>query len=181
LGVRRHYLFLALLLLVFIMFGSPYAALLVNRVMGAWSADGIEADGSVTHMVFDQDLPPPDFVPVFPGASVVQASRLVSKVAPSGVGSMELAVHGSTDQVRQFYRTRLEASGFAVADLGTQGLNAATAAYLGVAGTLSATRPATDDVVVVQIRDEDGILVRTRLLQVSWRKMSEWPAGQPRP
>jgi len=36
-------------------------------------------------------------------------------------------------------------------------------------------------VLVVQIRGEEGILVRSRLLQLNWRKLSEWPAGQPRP
>ena len=35
--------------------------------------------------------------------------------------------------------------------------------------------------VTVQIRGEEGILLRSRLLQLKWRKLSEWPAGQPRP
>ena len=105
----------------------------------------------------------------------------MSKEAPSGVGFLELAVHGSAEAVRDFYQSRLAAAGFTVSDLGTQGLNAAAAAYLGVDGTLVGKRPATDDVLVVQIRGEEGILVRSRLLQLNWRKLSEWPAGQPRP
>jgi hypothetical protein len=36
-------------------------------------------------------------------------------------------------------------------------------------------------VLTIQIRDEEGILFRSRLLQLSWRKLSEWPAGQSRP
>ncbi|MBV9153405.1 MAG: hypothetical protein JO204_16690, partial [Alphaproteobacteria bacterium] len=80
-----------------------------------------------------------------------------------------------------FYRSRLEATGFTVDDYGRMGLNPAAAAYLGVDGTLAGKRPATDDVVVIQIRDEEGILLRTRLLQLQWRKLSEWPAGQPKP
>ena len=173
--------FFFVLVLIAALFGSPYAALVLNRVMGPWTASAIEQDGSVTQMSFNQDLPPPDYVPVFPGASVVQASRVVSQQFPSGVGFVELAVHGSADEVRDFYRSRLEASGFAVDDLGTQGLNPATATYLGVAGTLAGKRPGTDDVVVVQIRTEEGIVLRSRLVQLSWRKLSEWPAGQPRP
>jgi hypothetical protein len=173
--------FLLWLVLIAVLFGSPYAALFLNRVMGPWTANAIEHDGSVTHMSFDQNLPPPAYLPVFPGASVVQATHLVSQQFPSGVGALELAVHGSADEVREFYRSHLEASGFTVDDLGTQGLNAAAATYLGVAGTLAAKRPDSDDAVTVNIRTEDGIVLRSRLVQVSWRKLSEWPAGQPRP
>ncbi len=115
------------LVLIAVLFGSPYAALVLNQVMGSWSATAIEQDGSVTQMTFDPNMPPPDFVPVFPGASVVQSSRVVSPAAPSGVGFIELAVHSSAEEVRDFYRARLAAAGFTVDDLGTQGLNAATA------------------------------------------------------
>ena len=120
-------------------------------------------------------------MPVYPGASVVQSVLMFSTNAPSGVGLLDLAVHGSLDEVRDFYRMRLEAEGFAVEDLGTLGLNAAAADYLGVAGTLSAKRQNTDDSVAVQIRTEEGVVVRSRLVQLSWRKLSEWPAGQPKP
>lgn len=169
------------LVLIAVLFGSPYAALILNRFMGPWSAGLGERDGSVSSLRFDPDMPPPDFVPVFPGARVVQSSRLVSKDAPSGVGFLELAVHGSAAEVRDFYQTHLMAGGFTVDDLGTQGLNAAAAAYLGLDGTIVGKRSATDDVVTVQIRSEEGILLRSRLLQLNWRKLSEWPAGQPRP
>ncbi len=173
--------FLLALVLLAVLFGSPYAAMILNHAMGPWSAIGIEQDGSTTAMQFDPNMPPADFVPVFPGASVVQSSRLVSKEAPSGVGFLELAVHGSAEEVRDFYKARLADGGFTVDDLGTQGLNAAAAAYLGVAGTLVRKRPSTDDVLTIQIRDEEGVLLRSRLLQLSWRKLSEWPRGQPQP
>lgn len=176
--MRRYHLFLLLLLVVFLLFGSPYAALLLNRAMGSWSADGIEHDGSVTHMVFDPHLPPAGFVPIYPGASVVGSSRLVSKSAPSGVAFLELAVHGRADDVRDFYVSRLAAEGFAVEDHGTLGLNAAGAAYLGIAGALSATRPPTDDYIAVQISTEEGLVVRSRLIKLQWRKLSELSAAQ---
>lgn len=178
--MRRYHLFLLLLLVVFLMFGSPYAALLLNRAMGSWSADGIEHDGSVTHMVFDPSLPPADFVPVYPGASVVGSSRLTSRDAPSGVAFLELAVHGATQDIRDFYASRLAAEGFAVDDHGTLGLNPAAAEYLGVAGALSATRAATDDYIAVQISTEEGLVVRSRLVKLQWRKLSELAAAQPR-
>ena len=179
--MRRLHLFFAFLLVVYVLFGSPYAALLLNRAMGPWDASAVHHDGSVSHQYYDQDRPPPAFVPVYPGASVVQSVLMFSTNAPSGVGLIDLAVHGSLDEVRDFYRMRLEAEGFAVEDLGTLGLNAAAADYLGVAGTLSAKRQNTDDSVGVQIRTEEGVVVRSRLVQLSWRKLSEWPAGQPKP
>jgi len=179
--MRRLYLFFAFLLVVCVLFGSPYGGLLLNRAMGPRSATLTHHDGSVSHQYYDQDRPPPDFVPMFPGASVVQSVLIFKNDAPSGVGLLDLAVHGSLDEVRDFYRMRLEAQGFAVEDLGTAGLNAAAADYLGVAGVLYAKRPETDDSLGVQIRTEEGIVLRSRLVQVSWRKLSEWPAGQPKP
>jgi hypothetical protein len=172
--------FLLGLVLITLFFGSPYAALLFNRAIGPWSATAVEQDGSTTSMQFNRDMPAADFVPVFPGASVVQSSRVVSAAAPSGVGFLELAVRASAAEVRNFYRSQWEAAGFTVDDLGTIGLNPATAAYLGVDGALL-KRPATDDVVAIQIRGEEGVLLRSRGLQLQWRKLSEWPAGQPKP
>ena len=60
-------------------------------------------------------------------------------------------------------------------------LNAATAAYLGLEGGLVAKRTASDDILTLQIRTEEGLLIRSRLLQLSWRKISEWPAAHPVP
>ena len=174
-------LLLLLLIAIGLMFGTPYAAALLNRAMGPWTATAVERDGSRTFMRFDPDLAPPDFIPVFPGARVVQSSRVVSQAAPGGVGLLELAANGTLDEVQSFYRSRLQAGGFTVLDLGTQGLNDATAAYLGLDRTLVGKRPASDDIVTIQIRSEEGILMRSRLLQLSWRKISDWPAGQPLP
>ena len=42
--------FLLGLVLLAVLFGSPYAALVLNQVMGSWSATAIEQDGSVTQM-----------------------------------------------------------------------------------------------------------------------------------
>ncbi|HEV2546171.1 MAG TPA: hypothetical protein VGU20_02430 [Stellaceae bacterium] len=66
----RHVLAFIVLGLV-LLYGSPYAALLLNRVMGPWSATAIEADGSTTRMEFGTDLPRPDWVAVMPDADIV--------------------------------------------------------------------------------------------------------------
>jgi hypothetical protein len=83
-------------------------------------------------------------------------------------------VRASLDDVKRFYTERLEAEGFAVADLGLLSLDPRTAALLGIDGALSARRPATDDAIDVQIRTADG-LIASRLLQIHWRKISEYP------
>jgi hypothetical protein len=44
-------------------------------MMGPWSAIAIEQDGSVTNIQFGQNLPRPDWVPVYPNTSIVQGSR----------------------------------------------------------------------------------------------------------
>jgi hypothetical protein len=175
-----HRLFWTLLAIV-VLFGSAYGAMVVNWSMGPWEATGIEQDGSLTHMRFDPAMAPADFVPLFPGAQVIQSSRLVSKEAPSGVGSLDLSVRGSAEAVREFYRARLEAAGFVVSELLVPNLNPVTAAYLGLDGGLVAKRTATDDILTLQIRTEEGLLIRSRALQLSWRKISEWPAFQPLP
>ena len=169
-----------LLLIVAVLMGTPVAALILNSSMGAWDATAVEHDGSITYMRFDPNMPPPQFVPIYPGSHVVQSSFLVSKQAPSGVGRMELTAEGSLDGVRSFYRSRLEADGFEVNDAGTPGLNAATAAYLGVEDIIIAKRKATDDFVYVQIGIDEGSLVQSRLLDLRWRKISETQEEKPK-
>jgi hypothetical protein len=173
--MRRLLLLLVLLALVF---GASYASAIIYSLMGPWSATGLEADGSVTDMQFGPDLPRPEWVPVYPGGWVVQASRLTSARAPSGFHSLEIATRASLEDVKRFYSERLAAAGFEVTDLGIAPLNPLTAAYLGVAGTLAARRAATDDLIDIQIRTPDG-LIPSRLLQIYWRKISETPPPVP--
>jgi len=113
-------------------------------------------------------------VPVYPGARIVQASTLTSGRAPSGFHSLDIATRASLDDVKRFYTDALNAAGFAVDDLGIAPLNPATAALLGIDGTLSGKREATDDAIAVQIRAADG-LIPSRLLQIRWMKISEYP------
>jgi hypothetical protein len=164
-----------LLLIVTVVLGGSYAAGLMSRFMGPWSSVAIHQDGSVSHMQFATELPRPEWVPVYPGAWVVQSSKITAAYAPSGFHSLDIATRASLEEVRRFYVAELTASGFRVEDLGIGPLNPLTAAYLGVAGMLSATRAATDDRIDIQIRTPDG-LIPSRLLQIHWRKISEMPA-----
>src|SRR5215208_2186748 len=129
----------AFLLFVTLVFGASYAGAILYHVIGPWSATAIEQDGSLTHMQFGPDLPRPEWVPVYPGAWVAQASRLVSLRAPSGFHSLELGTRASLEEVKRFYTAELTAAGVEVADLGLMSLNPLTAAYLGIASGLAAT------------------------------------------
>ena len=84
--------------------------------MGPWSAVGFEQDGSQTHMQFGQNLPRPEWVPIYLGASIVTGSRLTSVRQPAGFHSLEISTPASLDEVKRFYVERLTAEGFAVED-----------------------------------------------------------------
>ena len=169
-----HWMF-PLLLVATLVFGASYAATIITGIMGPWGATAVERDGSLTQMQFDANLPRPGWLPLYPGAWVVQASKLVSARAPSGFHSFDIGTRASLEDVRRFYTEALAAAEFEVTDTGTLNLNPATAAMLGIAGSLSARRASTDDQVDIQIRTPDG-LIPSRLLQIHWRKISEMPA-----
>lgn len=169
----RRILIPLLVVLAFV-FGAPYASAILYRFMGPWEASGIEADGSVTHMQFGADLPRPDWVPIYPGAWIVQGSKVTSVKAPTGFHSLEIGTRASLELVKRFYTETLTNFGFTVKDLGLLSLNPPTAALLGIAGALSAERASTDDRIDIQIRTADG-LIPSRLIQIHWRKLSEYP------
>jgi hypothetical protein len=162
---------LPFLIVLAIIFGASYASAILNHVMGPWSATAVEHDGSLTRMQFGADLPRPDWVPFYPGAWVVQGSRLTSARHPAGFHSLEIGTRASLEEVKRFYTEQLTSAGFEVSDLGLMGLNPPAAAFLGIDGTLSAKRESTDDAIDVQIRTPDG-LVPSRLLQIHWYKIS---------
>jgi hypothetical protein len=175
---RLFYWFVLALVLVV---GSPYAALAVYRMMGPWSAVGYEADGTTTFTRFDHTIKPPAFVPLYPGAHVVQASLSHGGPVPGGFGLINLAVRAPAENVRGHFRDHLRAAGFEVVDWGVQGLTPGAAAFLGHAGMMIGKRPATDDVVVMQIGTESGWIWPSRNVQLSWRKLSDWPQHAPPP
>jgi hypothetical protein len=57
-------------------------------------------------MQFGQDLPRPEWVPLYPGASIVTGSRLTSVRQPSGFHSLEIPTRASLDEVKRFYVER---------------------------------------------------------------------------
>jgi hypothetical protein len=88
--------FFALLLVVALVFGATQASALLFWLMGPWTAVGIEHDGSATHMAFGQNLPRPAWIPVYPGATIVQASVLTSAQMPSGFGTLQIGTRAES-------------------------------------------------------------------------------------
>ncbi len=162
------------LVVVALVFGASHAGRLIYWVMGPWNATAVEQDGSLSHMQFGQNLPRPEWVPVYPGAWTVQSSTVTSQRAPSGFHSLEIGTRAPLEDVKRFYTERLKAAGFEVTDLGTMSLNPATAAPLRLDGALSARRASTDEMIDIQIRTPDG-MIPSRLLQIHWHKISEYP------
>ena len=66
------------LVVVTVVLGAAYSSTLIFSAMGPFSATSVEQDGTLTNMQFGQNLPRPDWVPVYPGAWVVQAAALTS-------------------------------------------------------------------------------------------------------
>ena len=91
-----------LLIVVTLVFGASHASVLVNAMLGSWSATAIEQDGSATSMQFGQSLPRPDWVPVYPNATIVQASKITPAHAPSGFQGLELSTRASLEDVKRF-------------------------------------------------------------------------------
>jgi hypothetical protein len=113
----RHCLVLLLVVLVLAL-GAPRFVTLLNWLMGSWSGTCIEADGSVTTMEFGQSLPWLDWLPVLPGATVVESSRITAKQHPRGFFVLVLSSRASLEEVQPFYAECLTAAGFAVSDYG---------------------------------------------------------------
>ena len=164
-----------ILVLLVLVVGAPRVVTLINWLMGSQIGTAIEADGSVTIMESGQSLPPVDWVPVLPDATVVESSRLTSKQHPQGFNILVLSSRASHEEVRRFYTERLTAAGFTVSDHGTGTLTPAAAEYLGLAGQLVGERPATNDKIAVQIRTPEGAILPLRLVQISWWKRSAAP------
>lgn len=158
-----------LIVLLVLIVGAPVVAMLLDMAMGSWSATAIEHGGTVTTMVFDRNLPRPGWVGIPSGASVVQSSHVVNTRQGRDVRLLSLSTRESMPEIRDFYRDRLSRAGFIVSDLGTGAMNARTAAFIGVADILSATRAASGESIAVTIHTPEGILATT-LVELKWGK-----------
>jgi hypothetical protein len=163
--------FIAVLIIVAVLAGAPYAALLINRIIGTNTVVFTEADGSRRTLIIGPDAAQPDWLPMMPGSRLVNAHRWLPNTLAVDSGGVELATQADVAAVKAFYTEALGKIGFAVEDDGLGPLNAATAAYLGMAGTLLAERRSTGHELTLQIRTPDGLIVASRLLQIEWRQL----------
>lgn len=163
-----------LIVVLVLIVGTPVVAMLLDMAMGSWSATAIEHDGTVTSIVFDRNLPRPDWVAIPSGANIVQSSHVVNAQQGRDVRLLSLSTRESLSEIRDLYRERLSRAGFVVTDLGTGPMNARTAAYVGVADILSATRTASGDSISVTIHTPEGLLATT-LIELKWGKFDAPP------
>ena len=125
-------------------------------------------------MAFGQNLARPEWVPVYPARRSCRRARSPPARAPSGFHSLDLSTRASLDEVKRFYTERSRARALRSTDLGIAPLNPATARLLGMAGTISAKRAATDDFITSRSAPPDG-LFPSRMLQIHWCRISEYP------
>jgi hypothetical protein len=171
-------LFLFGLLAIAILVGTPYAAWMLNSLMGTYTVTMVEHDGSQRVLTLGPNAPVPDWMPALPGALVVQASRWAPTPQAVDSGDLEVLSHQDFDSIKGFYREAFEQRGFVVEDLGIGTLNPAAAAYLGLDGQLAANRSVShlqgsnlqgsNLQVTVQLRSPEGLIVRPRLVQIHW-------------
>ena len=165
--------FLFFLLLIGVIFGSPALDIIIGRILGTYTVVYDAGMVSEYTAISGPAAPLPAWVPILPGAVIAHASQVTSG-RPDGVGMVDLATRATLDDIKTFYTRSLTGLGFVVRDDGFGILTPEGAEFFGLAGTLIAERPDTSDedykYVAVQIRTEDGWLVRSRLLTVQWRK-----------
>lgn len=179
-------LFFGLVLMVAIVSGYPYAALLLNTIIGTSTVVFNEADGTQRALIMGPDAPQPNWLPMLPRAVVVTAGHWVPSPGREIAGDVELLTHKGVDEIKTFYLQQLRAAGFDIRDLGYGTLNAPVAAYLGIDNMLQGYRNDTGVMVAVTTRSSSGLVVPSRIVQVRWQKidkarMTEWMAAGPSP
>jgi hypothetical protein len=174
-----------LILAVALVAGYPYAGLILSRVIGTNTVVFTEADGIQRTLVMGPDAPRPDWLPMLPRSIVVQAGHWLPSPGREVAGDVELLTHKDTDEIKSFYVPRLRAAGFDTRDIGYGGtLNAATAAYLGIANTLMGYSRDRALTITVTTRSRDGFILPSRIVQIHWQtgdgsKLPGWASAAP--
>jgi hypothetical protein len=178
-------LFLGLVLTVAVVAGYPYAAFIVNRVIGTNTVVFTERDGLKRTLIMGPDAPRPDWLPMLPQSLIVQAGNWLPSPGREVAGDLELLTHKDVEEIKRFYLDGLNAVGFEIRDIGYGTLNAPAAAYLGIANMLEGRRSDTDLTITVTTRTPDGLILPSRTVQIHWQKwdrslLREQVAAEPR-
>jgi hypothetical protein len=171
-------LFLGLVLAVALVAGYPYAALIINRVIGTNTVVFTEQDGLQRTLVMGPDAPRPDWLPILPESLVVQASHWLPSPGREVAGDLELLTHKGAEEVKRFYLGALNAARFDTRDIGYGTLNAPAAAYLGIANMLESYRSDEDLTITVTTRTPDGLVFPSRTVQIHWQKWDKSLLGE---
>ena len=168
---RARLFFFILTILVVLGGGMPVAAIITSWMNGTGTVvfnAGLPGEYTAISGV---DAPRPAWIPIHANARVTDGFQVISG-SPDRFGLVDLVVAGSLDEIKAYYSQSLAEIGFSVVDHGIAPLNEATAKYLGVAGTLVATRPESGDFdyVAVQIRSADSWFTSARVVSVQWSK-----------
>lgn len=162
-------LFLVALLAVALVAGYPYASLILNRIIGTNTVVLTESDGSQRKLIMGPDAPRPDWLPILPQAAIVLASHWMPSPGRDVAGDLELLTHKGVDEIKKFYLEQLRLKGFETRDAGFGTLNAASAAYLGIANILEGYRSDTGMTIGVTTRSASGLIMPSRTVQIHWQ------------
>jgi hypothetical protein len=177
----RGRFFFTLLVLTALLAGYPYAALILNRVIGTNTVVFVEHDGINRSLILGPHAPRPDWLPILPRALVVQAGHWLPSPGREIAGDVELLTHKDVEEVKRFYLDQLTAAGFEMHDIGFGTLNAPIAAYLGIDNMLEGYRRDSKLGIAVTIRSPGGLILSSRLVQIHWQTRAEVAqAGHPR-
>ena len=162
-------LFISLVLAVALVAGYPYAALIINRVLGTTTVVFTERDGVQRSLIMGPDTPRPEWLPILPRSLVVQAGHWLPSPGREVAGDVELLTHKTVEDIKSFYLDRLNAVGFDMRDTGYGPLNAPVAAYLGIDNTLLGYQSATKLTISVTTRSPGGLVFPSRTVQIHWQ------------
>lgn len=149
--------------------GAPYAAWILNRMVGTGTTVMADAAGVTHQVILGPAAPLPEWLPRLPGEWVVMASRWSPGGEMLDEGDLEVLTHKSLDDCRDFYRQALERQGFVTDQSGPQ-IDPAVAAWLAIDDQVLVRRPATGHQVQVQFRSPQGLILRPRLIQIHFRQ-----------
>ena len=161
--------FIGLLLLLSLVAGYPYAALILNRAVGTNTVVFGERDGVSRTLIMGPDAPRPAWLPILPYSLIVQAGHWLPSPSREVAGDVELLTHRSVEEIKRFYLEALGAAGFEMRDMGLGPLNAATAAYLGIDNTLTGYRSEARLAISVLTRSPGGVIFPSRTVQIHWQ------------
>lgn len=150
--------------------GLPYAALLLNTVLGTTTAILTEHDGTRRTLITGRYIKHPDWVPMMPSTWVITGSQWISGLPTEPAGSVDLLSHASVEKISTFYTEALQKLGCKVSDRDNGQLAPETAAYLGIAKLMAGYCEKSANSISIRIGTPEGLLLPSRVIAVQWQR-----------